>query len=164
MQALARSLMLATLMAGVVLWGHQASAQATDPMLGIWKINVGKSTFSPGPPLKGGFVTYAPTVDGMTKTTAELVTADGTKQLIEYTATDDGKDHPITGVPGVDAVSVKKIDANTWERTDKKGGKVVGTLTRRINANGDEITVIIKGTNAQGQPVENVVVLEKYSP
>jgi hypothetical protein len=164
MKAVARSVMLATLMAGVILWGYPAAAQSTDPMLGIWKINAGKSKFSPGPPLKGGFVTYAPTADGMTRTTAELIAADGTKQVVEYTATDDGKDHPITGMPGIDSVMVKKIDANTWERIDKKGGQVVGTLTRRINANGDEITVMIKGTNAQGQPVENIVVLEKYSP
>jgi hypothetical protein len=154
--------MLATLTTGMILWGQPASAQATDPMIGTWKINVEKSTFSPGPPLKSGFVTYEPTADGMTKTTADLVTGDGTKQHIEYTATDDGKEHPITGAPGIDTVSVKKIDANTWERTDKKDGKVVGTLTRRISSDGKTITVTIKGANAQGKPVENTVVLEKY--
>ena len=162
MQALARSLMLATLMVGVILWGNQASAQQTDPFIGTWKINVEKSKFSPGPPLKSGFVKYEPTADGMTKTTADLVAGDETKQHIEYTAKDDGKDYPITGMPTVDTVSVKKIDANTVERTDKKDGKVVGTVTRRISSDGKTITVTIQGSNAQGQPVNNTVVLEKY--
>jgi len=38
----------------------------------------------------------------------------------------DGKDYPITGT-GLDTVSLKRIDANTIERTGKVRGKVTET-------------------------------------
>jgi len=47
-----------------------------------------------------------------------------------YTANFDGKDYPLAGVPNADTVSLKRIDTRTTERTDKKDGKVVQTLTR----------------------------------
>ena len=37
----------------------------------------------------------------------------------------DGKDYPIQGDPGQTMVSLKKVDANTLEETDKRNGKVV---------------------------------------
>ena len=42
-----------------------------------------------------------------------------------YTAKFDGKDYPYKGDPGVTTVSLKKIDANTIEETDKLNGKVI---------------------------------------
>jgi ribosomal protein S18 len=43
----------------------------------------------------------------------------------------------------------------------KKDGKVVQTLTRVVSEDGKTMTVRVKGTNAQGQPVDNVAVREK---
>ena len=53
------------------------------------------------------------------------------------------------------------IDARTMERTDKKGDKVVATSTRVVSEDGKTMTVTVKGTNAQGQAVDNVTVWEK---
>lgn len=47
------------------------------------------------------------------------------------------------------------------ERTDKKGGKGTQTFRRVVSRDGKTMTVTIKGTNAQGQTVSNVVVFEK---
>jgi hypothetical protein len=46
-----------------------------------------------------------------------------------YSAKFDGKDYPYKGDPGTTTVSLKKIDANTIEETDKRNGKVI-TVTR----------------------------------
>ena len=73
----------------------------------------------------------------------------------------DGKDYPLTGSAVADTVSLKRIDARTTDRTDKKGGKVVQTLKRVVSQNGKTMTVTVKGTNAQGQAVNNVVVFDK---
>jgi hypothetical protein len=58
-------------------------------------------------------------------------------------------------------VSLKRIDARTTERTDKKGDKVVQVLARVVSQDGKTMTVTTKGTNAQGQAVNNVGVFEK---
>jgi hypothetical protein len=52
-----------------------------------------------------------------------------------YTAKFDGKDYPYKGDPGVTSVSLKKIDANTIEETDKRNGKVV--YVNRMTVSGD---------------------------
>jgi hypothetical protein len=96
------------------------------------------------------------------KTTTNFVNADGTRTTTEYTANFDGKNSPLTGSQlGADMVSLKRIDARTTERTDKKGDKVVQVLTRVVSQDGKMMTVTTKGTNAQGQAVNNVGVFEK---
>ena len=46
-----------------------------------------------------------------------------------YTAKLDGTDAPYNGDPGITTVSVKRIDKNTIEETDKRDGKAI-TVTR----------------------------------
>jgi len=60
-----------------------------------------------------------------------------------------------------DTVSLKRIDANSSVRTDKKGGKVVQTLTRKMSSDGKSFTVTVKGTNPQGQPINHELVFTK---
>ena len=96
------------------------------------------------------------------KVTADVVGADDKATHTTYTGNYDGKDYPITGSEtGADTVSLKRIDARTTERTDKKGGKVVMTFTRKVSADGKVLTVTVKGTNPKGQAVNNVVALAK---
>jgi len=136
------------------------SAQAGDPRMGTWKLNVAKSKYSPGPAPRSVTLKVEPSGQGE-KVTAEFVNADGTRTTSVYTANFDGKDRPLTGSAVADTVSLKRIDARTTDRTDKKGGKVVQTLKRVVSQNGKTMTVTVKGTNAQGQAVNNVVVFDK---
>ena len=161
MQILARHLIFATLMAGSLLWVHSGSAQAADPLVGTWNLDAAKSKFSPGPPPKSITVTFEAAGEGI-KATADVVGADDKAAHTTYTGNYDGKDYPITGSEtGADTVSLKRIDARTTKRTDKKGGKVVMTFTRKVSTDGKMLTVTIKGTNPKGQQVNNVVVLAK---
>ena len=73
----------------------------------------------------------------------------------------DGKDVPLSGSAIADTVALTRIDALTIERIDKKAGKVVQTIRRTISADGKTLTVVTKGTNAQGKPVNNTAVYEK---
>jgi len=136
------------------------SAQASDPRIGTWKLNVTKSKYSPGPAPQALTVKVEPSGQGE-KVTAEFVNADGTRTTTEYTATFDGKDYPLTGSAIADTVSLKRTNARTTVRTDKKGGKVAQTLRRVVSQDGKTMTVTTKGTNAQGQAVNNVGVFEK---
>lgn len=137
-----------------------ASAQPDQRAFGTWKLNVAKSKYSPGPAPKGLTVKWEPAGKGV-KLTAEGITPDGKPMSGGYTANYDGKDYPYVGSPLIDTVSLRRVDANTVERTDKKAGKVVQVLTRVMAKDGKSFTVTTKGTNAKGEPVHNVSVFDK---
>ena len=143
----------------ILLMGFALSTQAADPRVGTWKLNVAKSTYSPGPAPKSATTKIESAGDGE-KITADGVRGDDTPIRVEYTAQYDGKDYPITGSPMADTVSLKRLDANTTERTDKMDGKVTQTVTRTVSSDGKTMTVTYKGTNAKGQPINNVGVYE----
>jgi hypothetical protein len=121
---------------------------------------VAKSKYSPGPAPQSLTLKVEASGEGE-KATAEGVNAAGTPTMLQYTANFDGKDYPLTGSPNADKIALKRIDARTTERTDKKGDRVVLTYTRVVSEDGKTMTVTVKGTNAQGQAVDNVQVWEK---
>jgi hypothetical protein len=136
------------------------AAQGVDPRVGTWHLNVAKSKYSPGPAPKSQVLTIAAAGEGE-KVTSESISATGQKMTTVYTAGYDGKPHPLTGSEVADTVTLKRVDSHTTERTDSKGGKVVQTYTRAVSKDGKTMTVTVKGTNAAGQAVQNVLVFDK---
>jgi hypothetical protein len=137
-------------------------AQTKDPVVGKWTMNIAKSKLSPGPPPKSAAIVFsgASGADGI-KAVFDGVTDTGEKVHWEYTANHDGKDYPMTGNPDGDTIVLKRLNANSVETTYKKGGKVTVTNVRTVSADGKTMTVTTKGTNAQGQAVNNTLVFEK---
>jgi hypothetical protein len=71
-----------------------------------------------------------------------------------YTVKADGHDHKVTGHPYFDTVSIKVIDDNTVEETDKKGGKTVTVSTTTVSADGKSATFDVSdSSNSNGAPV-----------
>ena len=58
-------------------------------------------------------------------------------------------------------VRLKSIDDNTTQRTTWFKGKQIGTVTEVVSKDGKALTRTQKGVNAQGQPIDNVQVLDK---
>jgi hypothetical protein len=58
-----------------------------------------------------------------------------------YTAKLDGKDYPYKGDPGLTSVSLKKIDANTIEETDKRKGKPIYVSRMTVSADGKTMQI-----------------------
>lgn len=138
-----------------------ALAQAADPQIGNWKLNVAKSTFSPGPAPKSG-TTKIEAAGAGAKLIVDQTTADGTARHWEFTANYDGKDVPIVGNNSdADTVARTRVNANTVETISKKAGKVVTTQQSTVSADGKTRTVTTKGVNAAGKPVNNVAVYER---
>jgi hypothetical protein len=155
-----RAIVFGLVLGGLLATGTLLRAQATDPVIGTWTLNVAKSTFTPGPAFKSGTVTFKAAGQSL-HVVADIVDGAGAKSHADYTAAYDGKDHPIKGLDTVDTVTLKKIDANTSERTDKKAGKVVQTYLRKVADDGKTMTVTQKGTDATGKPFTNVMLFEK---
>ena len=137
-----------------------SSLLAADAAIGTWKLDIGKSKFSPGPPPQSATVTYEDSGGGV-KRTGETVNADGSKTSFEYTAQYDGKDYPITGNPNANTIALKRVNDRTVEATLKKGDRVVTNARRVVSADGKTLTLTINGINEQGQKVKNVQVFEK---
>jgi histidinol dehydrogenase len=154
-----RLIALATVATFVAAVGLTAAPQA-DPFAGSFTLNVAKSTYDPGPAPKSGSVTFS-TEGAMVKAVIDGVTAAGDKAHWEYAAAFDGKDHPMKGNPDGDTVSLRRISPTSVETTFKLKGKVMVVNVRTLSADGKTMTVTTKGTNAQGQKVNNVQVFEK---
>jgi hypothetical protein len=131
-----------------------------DQLSGTWGMNAEKSKYSPGPAPKSLTVTIESDENNY-KLDATGTDSEGKPIHIQYSAKFDGKDYPATGVTNADAVSIKRIDANTVETLQKKDGKVVMTVTTKVSADGKTRTSTWHGKNAEGKDVHNVVVFDK---
>ncbi len=60
-----------------------------------------------------------------------------------YSAKFDGKDYPYKGDPGTTSVSLKKIDANTVEETDKRNGKVISIVRMMVDPDGKTMKITV---------------------
>ena len=139
------------------------SAQGTDPLVGTWKLNVAASTYSPGPPPKSLTKTYEDRGGGVLLSVDKGVDAKGNPTWNHIAFKYDGKDYPLATSTSktFDTISYKRVDATTIEFTVKYDGKVSTITTRTISKDGKTLTDRTKGTNAQGQPVNNVAVCVK---
>jgi hypothetical protein len=146
----------------VVVFDTTALAQSSNSEVGIWKLNVAKSTISPGTGPKS-VTTKIDAAGAGIKTISDAVdAADGTVRHWEYTANYDGKDNPITGnAPGGnDMVARTRLNATTTKAVNKKGGKITTTQTRVVSSDGKTLTTT--ATDAQGQSTDpNVLVWDK---
>ena len=160
MQTFSKRIFLVATAAAFGLAAAGLQAQAPDPAMGTWNFNSGKSKYNPGPAHKSVVTKFEPAGKGV-KNTTEFVAGDGSKGATEYVATYDGKDAPLKGSPIADSVSLQRKDPMTIVRTDKKDGKVVQTMTRVVAKDGKSMTVAIKGKNAKGEPVDNLLWFDK---
>jgi hypothetical protein len=130
-----------------------ATAATPDPVVGTWKLDVSKSTFTAGPAIKSQTRTYSQS--GKTITLVmKSVGADGKKSTTHTTYHFNGKDFPVTGNPDYDHLSGKQVD-------DKRGGQEVGTTSRTVSKDGKTLTSKIKMTTAAGEKTESVLVFDK---
>lgn len=137
-----------------------ALAQAKDPVVGTWELNVAKSAFSPGPAPKSETRIYVASGSDL-KLTSKGIDGNGKPTSIQASYSLDGREHPIVGSPDADSQSIKRVDALTIEGTIKKSGKVVQNARREITKDGKTMTITFKGVNARGETVNDVMVFEK---
>lgn len=71
-----------------------------------------------------------------------------------YAVKADGQDHPVTGHPYYDSVSITVVDANTISEIDKKGGKTVTTGKTTISSDGKTMMFDVSdSSNSNGAPI-----------
>ena len=154
-----RRLVASLVCAGVVTWLAGAAFAQTDSQVGVWKLDVAKSKYSPGPAPKSGTTTIEAAGKG-SKVVVDQALAEGDRHW-GFTGDYDGKDTPVTGNPDVDTVARTRVNARTVKSVNKKGGKIVTTQTSAVSSDGKTRTVTTTGVNAKGEKVHNVAVYTK---
>jgi hypothetical protein len=131
-----------------------AAAVPADPYTGVWNLNLAKS----GGDTRSQVLTIGVVGDVETYR-SELLLRDGTRQVTNYTAAYDGKEHPsqtlITEPSGVatrkdDTVILRKIDGLTRERQWKREGRVIRILRRTISQDGRTLTSQVIDVDEEG--------------
>ena len=154
---------------GLVLFtlAPAVSARAEDnPFVGTWKLNLAKSKFDPGLPVRSRTETIELAGDAL-KTSVEIVDAEGNYgNVVAETVKLDGKDYPRTATGRAakdgDTMALKRVDSYTIEATVKNHGEVVTLIRQVVSKDGKTKTATyLKATNAQGQAVHNVLVFDR---
>jgi hypothetical protein len=143
-----------------MIGGAAVAADTVDPVVGTWKLNVAKSTFTGGPAIKSQTRVYSQTAQGITLN-MKTVGADGMETTTQTTYHLDGKDYPVTGTPDYDSLSAKQLDPNTAQFTLKKAGKAIGTTTRTVSKDGKTLKATSTVTDAKGMKSEDVTVYDR---
>jgi hypothetical protein len=138
----------------------QVSYAQTDPLIGTWKLNLAKSTYSPGPAPRSGTLTVEAAGQGRTYT-FDAINLAGMPVKAVFIAIDDGQPHPATGSPVADAASIRQINPYLRNYSLMKAGKEVQTGALVVSTDGKTATFFNTGVNENGQPISNVVVYEK---
>src|SRR5882672_2318244 len=111
-EVMRRRLLLLLLLMLAVLPSAALVAQPAEPLIGVWNVDVFKSTYVTGQPPVRRVITFEAAGDSlhfMQETTNQGFNTSETIK-VEYTARIDGKDYPIMN-SGLDTVALKKIDA-----------------------------------------------------
>ncbi len=155
-------LVLRSILVGVVLAvaGLATAADAPDPAVGTWTLNVAKSKFTPGHELKSQTRTYTETAKGVSVKVSG-VAADGAALSQQSTFKYDGKSYPMSGATDYDALSLQRVNDNTVKSTLMKAGKPVGTTIRTISMHGKVMTLSTKLKDVNGKRNEMIAVYDK---
>jgi hypothetical protein len=132
-----------------------ARAQAPDPLVGTWKLDLAKSSYKPGPAPKSVTVVIEAAGGKALKIAVDAVMADGPMKW-GYTNARDGKETPVTGNPNYDAVKVTQVSSTEGTIQYMKGGKP--SLVAKTSVKDKTMTVTTTGTDSAGQSVHNVAV------
>ena len=148
--------------ATLVMVSATAQGQATDPWIGTWKVNLAKSTYTPGPAPKTAGTAKIESAPNGIKITIDGTNPKGQPIHTESVSTFDGKDTPIDGAPALNTTeALKRIDGRTFEAQGKVGGKPTITTRVVVSPDGKTMTATQTGQDIKGQVIKNVIVLDK---
>lgn len=98
----------------------------SHPLSGSWRMQTIRNVSSSGPT-----TTYQSTKDGLK----------GSAGGRSFDAKFDGKDYPLIGDPAHSTVSLRRVNEDTIEQTDKQGGRVIRVSRMTVSKDGKSMKV-----------------------
>jgi hypothetical protein len=137
-----------------------ASAAFPADQTGTWKLNTAKSRYVGMPMPKDLTVTYTPEGSGWRY---QAKGTSGTGQPIDahFSYVKDGEEIKTTGFPNWDTLVLQNAKSDKGTGTLKRQGKVVGSVTRVVSADGKMMTIRGKITTPEGKQATYVSMYDK---
>ncbi len=163
-------------MASCVLVGAAGAQTASDdPFIGVWKLNVERSEYSPGPRPPADLVVlyqFAPIEDGFIRFTLTSTNAQGAPVFQVTVFKADRQQRPVhngntlgafmaTGQQTNLTRSYRRIDSRAMEFTTFNNGVAGIPVVRTVSPDGQTYVNVVRGTNAQGVAVNNVTIFDR---
>jgi hypothetical protein len=150
-------------MAATLAIALPAMAQAQDPWVGTWKLNLAKSKYEPANLApRSTTITQAAMPGGGSKITTDGVDSQGRATHTDTTTMFDGKPSVVTGAPDANTTRVyRRVDGRTYEYVQSVAGKVTTTARTVVAADGKVRTITTTGKDAQGRTINNVAVYDR---
>jgi len=140
------------------LFAQSGGNAAQERLLGTWRLDLAKSKYSPGPPLRSETRVYTRDGKGV-KGVIDRVYGDGRREVIEYRAEVD-IDVPVSGSKAYDAIRFKVVDELTTEGVLSHAGRVFGSSRRVIAPDGETMTITFR-REEPGDMVNNFAIYRK---
>ena len=128
---------------------------------GTWKMSSDKSKHSNEEPFPKSFVMRIDPHPEGEAITIWHVGHDGRSETDSYIQRFDGKDHPYPREERLDSFNATKLEEGVIAIIFKKDGKVVARQTRRLRADGQQMTIEYQILLKTGQWLNRVLILDK---
>lgn len=138
-----------------------AAAQAPQGLVGTWKQNMAKSTYTTGTAPKSQTSHWEAAPGGGLKNVNDSVDAAGKALHSELVTMFDGKPAELKGAAAPTTRTFTRIDDRTYQFVQSVRGKVTTTTRGTISADGKTRTLVATGTDTEGKPVNNTTVWER---
>jgi hypothetical protein len=137
------------------------AAQGHQGAMGVWRLNVEKSTMEPGPKPKEQSSTFTQLPDGSVKIETDVTDASGQTGHREMVSRFDGKQAARTGAPQASTRAYRWLDDLNFEFEEMIDGQrsVIGRTT--MSKDGKVRTLTVNGMR-NGQAVHNIEVYERW--
>jgi hypothetical protein len=134
-----------------------ASGQGVDPLIGTWKLNLEKSTFTGIPPWRSLTLTFSGEGQNFINTSEGVDDQGPFKVVLRHIY--DGQPHPTTGTADYDSTAYTRI-GNTLNAVRFKNGKIV-TVGQGVIDPGKSYTFREEGVAANDQSYYRVMVFDR---
>lgn len=147
----------------LALQAAQAIPGASPELLiGVWVLDVAKSTYTPGPGPLSETRTYARGSNGV-EGAIQRRFRDGRSERIEYIAEFD-REYPVMGTDAYDHILLKRVDEHTAEAVLSHAGRIYATTRRVVARDGKTMTITFRREAGANAAVTNVAHYEKVEP
>ncbi len=144
-------------------------AMAADPIIGTWKLNIAKSSFSPilqaalkqSTPKEGKEV-YRAIEGNQIELTYTRTRTDGSSTLerLTWPAQGGALKNLLGGIEGESLIETA-IGSGNWLVTNLHNGKQFATMHKVISKDGKTMTQTIRGVDDQGKPFKQIQVFDR---
>ena len=136
---------------------------APDPLAGVWRLNLARTRYSPSADPRRDEVMECTAFRSGVRCTITSVRSNGQRLVGRFAARYDGGSAPVSGMPGMDGVTLRRAGDRAVDATFTDHGTPVYGY-RATRSPGGETLTVVSVDPATRAPLRSVVVYDRVSP